>query len=242
MYEFQGRHRQARSGPPRGGDFTFRQGPRNKTSDRPLLTRLGVSSPEHSIGGQNSAGKFRPIEDLTDSEEDDTDVLRIEEEDGEPAAKRLRSNGVTWSNPDPYTSLPAPGSHRKTKDVVKLIRRSRISQPSEQLGRNVAPNSDDFISLDMNDGDRAVNEEQGMVAPLSAPRGPRHQVAECSTTPGKRKREIPDALGKQFATTSNGRRLPKKGRILPEWGALDVDLATPWCRSPAAPHLPAGAA
>jgi non-canonical poly(A) RNA polymerase PAPD5/7 len=89
----------------------------------------------------------------------------VEDGEDEPPRKRTliesdldsnqaRTEVPKWSNPDPYADLFLPEeSHRKRKDVVKLIRKARIatSQPGS-VGAAVAAN-DDFISLNFDEDD-----------------------------------------------------------------------------------------
>lgn len=242
MYQFQGGNLQGRVGPPRGGEFTFRQSPKSRISNRPLLTNRGGSSPDRYFRSQNSREKFRQVDDLTDSEEEDMNVSQSEDDDGEPAAKRLRS-GPCWSNPDPYTALPPqPGSHRKKQDVIKLIRRSRVTPPVGQHESDEAANGEDFISLDFGAISQGESADERERPPSSAPRGPKSQMSECSVSLGKRKREPLDEISKVPTRAVKGGRLHQKGRVLQEWRALESASSTPWYRPPVAPDVPAGAA
>lgn len=53
-----------------------------------------------------------------------------------------------WSNPDPYTVLPpVDETQRKRKDVVKIIRKARITAEKEAATENQVVANDDFISF-----------------------------------------------------------------------------------------------
>jgi non-canonical poly(A) RNA polymerase PAPD5/7 len=111
-------------------------------------------------GDPASAPKFRDLNELTDSEEEDMDQTADEDDDNHSdsdrhAAKRVRLEGrppdapsiPKWSNPDPYTSLPAGSTAQgpaKRTDVVKLIRKARVDSPRMQNAKS----SNDFISFD----------------------------------------------------------------------------------------------
>ena len=123
----------------------------------------------------NVARRFLHVDDMTDSEEEQMDesdsdqdasrepVSRSTETDMtqpslEPPIKR-RALGVVsneaialshipkWSNPDPYTSLPPADESRKKKDVVKIIRKARITIERGGGVANQAGASEDFISF-----------------------------------------------------------------------------------------------
>ncbi|KAL8953921.1 MAG: hypothetical protein Q9222_000208 [Ikaeria aurantiellina] len=87
-----------------------------------------------------------------------------------------------WSNPDPYTVLPPVDEvQRKRKDVVKIIRKARISVEKETFSPNQVSANDDFISFGgsthVDDGTRSLsppepNEAHAAWVP-GAPTGPR---------------------------------------------------------------------
>lgn len=118
--------------------------------------------------GENQVVRFKPIEEMSDSEEEDMDISGDENDDsdGEPRAKQARSEKKAadgdsvprWSNPDPYTALPPPDeSQRKKKDVVKLIRKARVSMENAVKPK---AESDDFISFDFGDEDKEESESE----------------------------------------------------------------------------------
>ncbi|KAI6250144.1 Terminal nucleotidyltransferase 4B [Erysiphe necator] len=79
-----------------------------------------------------------------------TQSLINEKDDKKKIVKALsekkNNDRPRWSNPDPYTALPPPDeSQKKKKDVVKLIRKARISSGSKT---KLETPTDDFISFD----------------------------------------------------------------------------------------------
>jgi len=138
--------------------------------------------------------KYIPLDDLSDSEEAEMDLSEDEndnaesEEDGQPKKKQARTvtkastDGDTvprWSNPDPYTALPPPDeSLHKKKDVVKLIRKARVTASLQEA--KPAAETDDFISFDFGDDaagegeDVASVSDGSVVEVLGAPTGPRN--------------------------------------------------------------------
>jgi non-canonical poly(A) RNA polymerase PAPD5/7 len=108
---------------------------------------------------QANAVKYVPIEDVSDSEEAEMDMS--DDEGAEPKKKQARTQTLAadgdsvpkWSNPDPYTVLPPlDEAQRKKKDVVKLIRKARVTASTESMTKTEAV-SDDFISFDFDDQD-----------------------------------------------------------------------------------------
>ena len=241
MYEFHGNQRQARGGPPRGGEFTFRQG-RSRVSDRPLLAGLRGASPDPIFRGGNTAEKFRQVDDLTDSDEEEMDFSRSDDDEEQRPKKRLRS-GPLWSNPDPYTALPPVSENQKKKhDVVKLIRKSRVIPPEALSTSAVAADDQDFISLDMNEDTIQFSAEDGNEAPANAPTGPKNQPSDVSAQHGKRKRDLVDDRSKLPPRANKGARLHQQGKILREWRASNPESSTPWYLPQAIPHLLPGVA
>jgi non-canonical poly(A) RNA polymerase PAPD5/7 len=241
MYQFQGSQWQGRGGPPRGGDFTFRQG-RPRVSDRPLLAGLRGASPDPVFRGADTVEKFRQADDLTDSDEEDMDFSQSDDDEEQRPSKRLRS-GPSWSNPDPYTALPPVTENQKKKhDVVKLIRKSRITPPAAQPTSAAGANDEDFISFDMNDSTIEFGAEHRNEAPANAPTGPKNQQSDASTQLGKRKRDPVDDVSKLPPRANRGARLHQQGKILREWRASNLESSTPWYLPPVIPHVLPGIA
>ena len=92
-----------------------------------------------------------------------TSRARSHEKLGEESASK-------WSNPEYYTALPPPDeSQRKKKDVVKLIRKARITTQKENGVQSQVVANDDFISF--NFGDNQDSEESDDSATHSHARG-----------------------------------------------------------------------
>lgn len=241
MYEFQGNQGQGHGRSPRRGEFTFRQGPRPRISDRPLLTERRALSPDPVFNGGDAIEKFRQVDDLTNSEEEETDASQSDDNGAQRPSKRLRS-GPSWSNPDPYTALPpVTDTLKKKQDVVKLIRRSRVTLPAQSANANAA-NGEDFISLDVDDNVLENDADTRNEPPDNAPTGPKTQPEEGSTRLGKRKRDTPHEVNKLPPKARKGARLHEGGMILREWQAQDSDFSTPWYRPPNTSDVLAGVA
>jgi non-canonical poly(A) RNA polymerase PAPD5/7 len=242
MYEFQGNQGQGRGRPPRNGKFMFRQAQRPRISDRPLLTEIRASSPDPIFKGGDATEKFRQVDDFTDSEGEDMNVSQSDDDEGQPPSKRMRS-GPLWSNPDPYTALPpVPETQKKKQDVVKLIRRSRVTPPASQSTSATAANGEDFISLDFGDSTIEKNTEDRNEPPFNAPTGPKPQPSEGHSQLGKRKRDVLDDVSKLPPRANKGARLHERGKILREWTASDWEASTPWYRPSSTPDILAGVA
>lgn len=151
----------------RGGRRFFE---RPGTSDRPLLKRDRAPTPEQMQGMNEGESRFRSVNDISDSEEEDMQLdSDIGEGDGsdidierQPPHKKARIEPSTqapkWSNPDPYTALPPPDeSLGKRKDVVKMIRKAKAGASETQVAR---ADGDDFISFDFGDGKVAKPESE----------------------------------------------------------------------------------
>lgn len=239
MYEFHGNQGESLARPPRGGEFTFRQGPRQRISNRPLLTERRPLSPDPIFRSGAARDKFRQVDDLTDSQEEENEVddLQPGQDSEERPSKRLRS-GPSWCNPDPYTALPpVPATPKKNKDVVKLIRRSRVVTLPAQSINAIAPNGEDFISLDMGDD----VEDRGE-PPANAPAGPKAHLSDHLAEPTKRKHDALEDITKLPPKARKGARLHQQGRILNEWNVSDSGSSTPWYQSPTSSDVLPGVA
>jgi non-canonical poly(A) RNA polymerase PAPD5/7 len=126
-----------------------------KVSERPLL-RMAQDAVEDPSLLQNGSGvKFRAVDDLTDSEEEE---MAQSEDEEQGRAKRIRTQHgdaevasvPKWSNPDPYTSLPPvqTGEPAKRTDVLRLIRKARLDADTTA---QMSSQPDDYISFDMDD-------------------------------------------------------------------------------------------
>ena len=238
MEENQGTHGQGCSRPPRGGEFTFRQGLRPRNSYRPLLTEMRASSPELLFRAEGTKEKFRQVNDVSEEEKD---VSRFDDDEEQRPSKRLRS-GPSWSNPDPYTALPpVTETQKKKQDVVRLIRRSRVTPPPQSTNLAGA-NGEDFISLDMGGSALEIKVQDRTEPPVNAPTGPKTEPSGNFAQPGKRKRDVLDDISKLPPRANKGARLHQRGRILQEWQASDLKSSTPWYRPPVTPGILAGIA
>lgn len=218
-------------GPPQARPkFNFRP----RIAQRELLTHV-PSSVELPVLAQNHASnRFRDVENLTDSEEeemsedevveDNTRVKRrklvADDQDQEPVAK--------WSNPDPYTALPpAPDSNHKRVDVVKLIRKARMDEGGNQA---TDANQADFISFD------SLGDDDLFAPPTNAPTGPRAnpQPYESREEPvprrvlGKRKHD--EFEDDTLLGPVNRTRFHKNGKVLAVWQAAQGSSSTPWLK------------
>ena len=157
-------------------------------SDRAFLKTNREPTPELMPGmdDEETGVRFKPIEDVSDSEEAEMDMSDDENSAAEQPNKKSRTVGKAaddnsiprWSNPDPYTALPPPDeSQRKKKDVVKLIRKARVEANPTGLAKVDA--ADDFISFDFGDNGKDEVSERDPSSPergigvAGAPTGPR---------------------------------------------------------------------
>lgn len=226
MYHFQGSTNPPRAPrgyrPPTGPRFhpSSRNNYNNYggISSRPLL-RVRQDANDESFLQPNAVSKFRDVDKLTDSEEDE---MSESDEESRPS-KRIRtevkdsaSAAATpkWSNPDPYTALPPPPEATgKRTDVVKLIRKAKISDELDKEPSELAKNAD-FISFDTLDGgfDESLDEPTGL-----QPERPDHL--------GKRKRDQEDARPRPPRGYA---RSQKDAPVLREYQASGYISATPW--------------
>jgi non-canonical poly(A) RNA polymerase PAPD5/7 len=137
-------------------------------------------NPGTEVAFFNTAGgvTYRPLDELSDSDEAEMDISGDEAETTEePSNKRARvaveqsasdNNAPKWSNPDPYTALPPEtATQGKKKDVVQLIRKSRVE--AKAVRTSLPSESADFISFDFDDSDASDNDEDQESEPAPAP-------------------------------------------------------------------------
>lgn len=176
-------------GSARGG-YRGRGGPR-LASEREFLKTNRAPTPELMPGMDEdvvAGAKYMAVDDMSDSDEVEMDMSDDGDEDQQPKKKQVRNDGKAadgdsvprWSNPDPYTALPPPDETRtKKKDVVKLIRKARVTSSSEHTSKPAA--ADDFISFDFSDDEEQEQDQEddymarGFGAP-TPPKGPRELV------------------------------------------------------------------
>jgi non-canonical poly(A) RNA polymerase PAPD5/7 len=131
----------------------------------------------------NGGVTYRPLNELSDSDEAEMDIsdddAAADATDGdEPPHKRARlgvqqstSESVTpkWSNPDPYTALPPETVPQgKKKDVVQLIRKSRVQ--TNPVRTSLPTETADFIALDLDSEESEAGNEAE--APTESPEAP----------------------------------------------------------------------
>ncbi|XMA10158.1 hypothetical protein WAI453_002949 [Rhynchosporium graminicola] len=169
------------------GGYRGRGGPR-LASERDFLKTNRAPTPELMPGmdeDEEAGAKYMAVDDMSDSDEVEMDMS----DDGEFTEQaRKKERTITkaadgdsvprWSNPDPYTVLPPTDETRaKKKDVVKLIRKARVSSSNEHTNKAAA--TDDFISFDFGDDEEQGQGEDDMApgfANQPLPKGPREMV------------------------------------------------------------------
>jgi non-canonical poly(A) RNA polymerase PAPD5/7 len=162
------------------GGYRGRGGPR-MASERDFLKTNRAKTPELMPGMDIEQGNitYKDVDNMSDSDEAEMDLSNSDEEadDDQPRKKQKTttdSNSVPrWSNPDPYTVLPPPdATDRKKKDVVKLIRKARVTSGLENATKTVA-DTDDFISFGFDEDDKDDTQTQSGIGVEGAPTGPR---------------------------------------------------------------------
>ncbi|KAM3086910.1 hypothetical protein ACMFMG_001030 [Clarireedia jacksonii] len=183
-------------------NYRGRGGPR-LASDRDFLKGKRSPTPELMPGMTDDNGKdvrYRPLDELSDSDEAEMDMS---DDDGEqPKKKMARTDNKTadgdsapkWSNPDPYTALPPPDeTQQKKKDVVKLIRKARVTSTSDTPTKASAA-ADDFISFDFDNdpAEQSADEDDYEPPPFEAvDRAPKHTQSRFSHLDNIRKHDSP---------------------------------------------------
>lgn len=229
-YHFTGSHAKQHAREIQSDNFTSRRKERkNAISNRPLLTTRRPPSPDGVLRYAQSGHRFRQPDHLTDSEEEDMDLSQSDTDNADPPAKRART-GPAWSNPDPYTALPPIiETPRRKRDVVKLIRKSRVISPTTDLANGPMVSGQDFISLDL--GEDHPNWESSHFGQTTK-----------SQQLGKRKRDEMKDCHKFTPASSKVSRLHQRGKMLPNWAGDEEHLSAPWYRSPASSNLWGGVA
>lgn len=250
------RSRGAHDRPARNGR---ENGPSKGSGGRPwrpfIAAERELLKADHNTGSEvayydTSGGvTFRPLDELSDSDEAEMDISGDEAEtSNEPSSKRPRlsveqsasdNNTPKWSNPDPYTALPPETAPQtKKKDVVQMIRKARIQ--TNETRAPLPSEAADFIALDF-DSDSSENEdsEQEESAKVASPstvssasvgspgRQPTRNGA-ASTKPTRTPVLYPDpspsALGSRKRTHDDEIKLPhtrlKKATKVPAGGGI----------------------
>lgn len=213
----------------RNGNRSYQQNPRpfRSMASRPLLSQRDRGD-QQILRDISAADRFRNLDELTDSEEDE---MSESDDEGRPLKKARKTEAEPstthatapkWSNPDPYTALPpaAEGTGKRT-DVLKLIRKAKVASDKNHTEKEAQ--SEDFISFDFNDNDmfpdQSNNRRQetlvkGVAPQISGPTG---------ENLGKRKRDDADALPRPPRGY-----LPPDQLVLPQWIARSDKNPTPW--------------
>jgi non-canonical poly(A) RNA polymerase PAPD5/7 len=206
-------------------------------SSRPLLQQ-SLNLEERVLRDTSAADKFRNLDEITDSDEDDMSQSDNDVEDSRPSKRAKVTDAESsdaaappkWSNPDPYTALPPPAeTSGKRIDVLKLIRKAKIDQEKKEGGS--LDDNDDFISF----GDFDGVEQQDDEILQSAPNGPRRRnpfkdsqldgSGQGQESTGKRKRGAESAIPRPPAGY-----LPADQLVLKEWKPRGQSNAVPWYR------------
>ncbi|KIY00599.1 uncharacterized protein Z520_03262 [Fonsecaea multimorphosa CBS 102226] len=218
-------------------------------ANRPLLKLRHDDSTDSSLTDSNltSKSKFRNIDELTDSEEEEMAQSEDEEVDRR-ANKRARLNEPEstavpalpkWSNPDPYTSLPPQAdATAKRVDVVKLIRKARIGGARSLEQVNV---SHDFISFENDEhkpSEQPVSPEPRSSIPV-APKAPASQPQVKTTVTGKRKRDA--SLGEEAPLPRSDNQIYADRHVQDQWRAKPGVDTTPWLAAHSPNDIPLAA-
>ncbi|ETI27516.1 hypothetical protein G647_09707 [Cladophialophora carrionii CBS 160.54] len=213
-------------------------------ANRPLFKLRHDEAADSSAASLNleSKSKFRNLDELTDSEEED--MAQSEDEDEERHMnKRARlhqgDSGIVpasskWSNPDPYTSLPPAGDvAAKRTDVVKLIRKARIDTDPRHPK---AKQADDFISFDADEHDSSEDSALPSLQHASPSPQPTYvsiarQPSASSMVTGKRKRGR-DLDDEEERYLRSDHPIYADRRVEDKWTAAYGVNATPWLRPP----------
>ncbi|KAK4449601.1 hypothetical protein QBC34DRAFT_404448 [Podospora aff. communis PSN243] len=151
-------------------------------AERELLNTAHSTGPEVALYKEGGA-TFRPVDELSDSEEAEMDISGDEDQGAsEPSKKRTRlardaADGDSvpkWSNPDPYTAIP-PGEAappNKKRDVVHLIRKARVVTTTENKS-SIPTEAADFIACDSSDEGEDEGEDSATFAQADSTAQPR---------------------------------------------------------------------
>jgi non-canonical poly(A) RNA polymerase PAPD5/7 len=171
--------------------------------------------------------RFNISEDISVSQsEADMDMSASEQSGDPPDRKRVKratdvdvSDVPKWSNPDPYTALPPPDESRvKKRDVVKLIRKSKVAANIlPNASQNAIAENADFVSFDFasdRDEDEAQSTKNVAQHPVVAIDPP--EIVRDDTHNGRPQKPL------------KRKRQDDEGDVLPSWIASSQAVATPW--------------
>lgn len=212
-----------------------------------MLNPLQSNGPEQYFFDANAGATYRPLSELSDSDEAEMDISEGEGDaagSGEPSGKRARlgvqqsaldDSVPKWSNPDPYTALPPPDTAGKPrKDVVQLIRKARVE--TNESKASIPAEAADFIPCDFDDSDddggddvevveaRPVDRKDVSGVP-GVPTGPRSGPQTVDKAQPAPSRSGDNALGSRKRTHDDVIKLPahaklKKVTKMPARGSL----------------------
>jgi non-canonical poly(A) RNA polymerase PAPD5/7 len=211
--------------------------------ERPLMYSARERTPEQLFGmHQDGAEKFMGMADLSESEEDmdletgsSAEELELSKADSFPSKGIKAVDPPKWSNPDPYTVLPpvTDESRAKKRDVVKLIRKARITATRPNMVEDSVTVNNDFISLSFGDDSNEPYIPTGPKALLQKPAPSASTAPASSGTNGdskKRKRDDVEDLSPPPHLMKKAKRfnVKSKGEILEEWKATEAMDQVPW--------------
>lgn len=159
------------------------------------MTATHTTGDEQVLVNADSGVSYRPLDELTDSDEAEMDMSG--DENDEPSTKRARLPGSQadgdsepkfaprWSNPDPYTVLPPVDNTTtgKKKDVVQLIRKARIQTGEARPSLPTA--AEEFISFDA-DSDEGEGDEPSGCGPSGSGAASIAAASKSAATPALR--------------------------------------------------------
>lgn len=233
-----GRDRRDRDRDRRGyGAGQYQRYPRGASS-RPLLMQ-STQREEQVLRDTSAADRFRNLDDITDSEEDNMDESEEESDDDRPTKKAktadadspAAANLPKWSNPDPYTALPpvAEGTGKRI-NVLKLIRKAKIDDAKP---KDAIKESEDFISFGGMDEDDEEDDNEDDDEHI--PKGPRgYRSRDEQYVPPQVDGPGLDSLGKRKRGQKSAMPRPPHGYlpsdqlVLEAWRPRSSDDATPW--------------
>ena len=166
--------------------------PRVATADRPLLVYERSGTPDQLAGmATNGEARFLDVDELSDSSEEpmeesdashplgedtqDTDENFVVTKTVQVLSTEVKPAAPKWTSAEVYTELPpVDDSARKKKNIVKMIRKARVTGQPQASGANQVAANDNFISFDFEDDDVQEDEEAliGQGVP-GAPTGPK---------------------------------------------------------------------
>ncbi|KAK2626176.1 hypothetical protein QTJ16_004438 [Diplocarpon rosae] len=228
-------------GAPRGG-YRGRAGPR-LAAERDFLKTKREPTPELMTGmdeDTENGAKYIAVDDVSDSEEAEMDMSDDENDEAQqPKKRQARIDGKPadgdsiprWSNPDPYTALPPPDESRgKKKDVVKLIRKARVTSSSEHVTKSAI--TDDFISFDFGDEEEPQDDDEPHNEPRDfgvrgAPLGPRELSGSANQVSISKPAASPEQIGRSYLEQQVASKAPFSDVTLPRGPAAQNQHSLP---------------